>query len=97
MWFEIDRFLTKHNSSQPSASFRDNSSHFIDEFDLQSLKPGPGERISIDKYIPGLWDEVRRHYIQRGPCRPDINGNEYPQIRFETKMRRFCKAWLIKV
>jgi len=68
----MDRFLTKNNSSQPSASFRDNSSRFIDEFDLQSLKPDPGERISIDKYSPRIRDEVRIRYIQQGPCQPRI-------------------------
>lgn len=81
----MGRFFMKHNSSQPGASFRDNSSRFIDEFDLQSLKPDLGERISIDKYSPRIRDEVRRHYIQQGPCQPDINDNEYPQTRFGTK------------
>ncbi|KAG5572306.1 hypothetical protein H5410_062072, partial [Solanum commersonii] len=65
----------------------------LDEFDLQSLKPDPGERITIDKYSPRIQDEVRRHYIQQGPYQPDINDNEYPQTRFETKMCRFCKTW----
>nr|XP_018633593.1 uncharacterized protein LOC108948763 [Nicotiana tomentosiformis] len=54
----MDIFLTRFNSSQPSSSFRGNSSHLVEQFDVKSLNPDPGERIPIDRYSSRIRDEL---------------------------------------
>ncbi|XP_075095719.1 uncharacterized protein LOC107825225 [Nicotiana tabacum] len=87
----MDVFLTKFNSSQPISTLRNNSSHLIEEFDEKLLNPDPGERVPIDKYNPRIRDEVRRHYIQNGPCQPV--DHKFPKILFGNKMRQFSPGW----
>ncbi|XP_060216747.1 uncharacterized protein LOC132644187 [Lycium barbarum] len=99
----MDKFLTKlnssqssssvrGNSSQPSSSVRDNSSQLIDVFDLTSLKKDPGERIPIYKYSSRIRDEVRRHYIHKGPCRP-VRDYDLPRTLFGKRNRQFSVKW----
>ncbi|XP_070049746.1 uncharacterized protein LOC142173700 [Nicotiana tabacum] len=87
----MDVFLTKFNSSQSSSTLRNNSSHLIDEFDEKLLNPDPGERVPIDKYSPRIRDEVRRHYIQNGPCKPV--DYKFPKTLFRNKMHKFSPGW----
>ncbi|XP_016460481.2 uncharacterized protein LOC107783963 [Nicotiana tabacum] len=86
----MDIFLTRFNSSPSSSSFRDNFSHLVEEFDVKSLNTDPGERISI-RYSSRIQDEMRRHYIQRGPCQPI--DHKFPKALFGKKMRQFSPGW----
>jgi len=45
--------------------------------DLKNLPADPGLRLKISSYHPNDQDEVRRAYIQKGPCQP--LGPDFPQ------------------
>ncbi|XP_075106835.1 uncharacterized protein LOC142179849 [Nicotiana tabacum] len=87
----MDVFLTRFNSSQPSSSFRENSSRLVDEFDVESLNPDPEERIPIDKYNLRIRDEVRKYYIKQGPCQPV--DYKFPKTLFGKKIHQFNPGW----
>ncbi|KAI8528033.1 hypothetical protein RHMOL_Rhmol12G0119600 [Rhododendron molle] len=42
-------------------------------------------------YNPNLRDQVRRLYLQKGPCQP--RGHTFPQKQFGRKRRRFLGVW----
>ncbi|KAM5552412.1 zinc finger MYM-type protein 1-like [Rosa sericea] len=51
----------------------------------------PGNRPLISSYHPNVQDEVRRYYLQKGPCQP--RAHEFPITEFGRKKRRFVKEW----
>ncbi|XP_070021363.1 uncharacterized protein [Nicotiana sylvestris] len=59
--------------------------------DSNLLKPDPGERKQISEFPPNLRDRVRRHYIQRGPCRP--RNFIFPKTNFGGKLCHFNQEW----
>ncbi|XP_047257914.1 zinc finger MYM-type protein 1-like [Capsicum annuum] len=83
--------MDRYFSPQPSSSFKDNSPRLIEEFDVNSLKFDPGERKSIHEYHSTIRDQVRRHYIQQGPCQSILS--QFPQTRIGMKMRQFNSTW----
>ncbi|XP_009801155.2 uncharacterized protein [Nicotiana sylvestris] len=101
----MDKFLIKLNVGQPSSSFsRPSASSQINpeiqrethssphlELNLESLEVDPKERLPISSYGPNIRDEVRRYYIQMGPCKPI--GHVFPKTKFGNKMRQFCPTW----
>ncbi|XP_019251298.1 PREDICTED: zinc finger MYM-type protein 1-like [Nicotiana attenuata] len=103
---EMDKFVIKMNYSQPTSSssvpsFNQviapeirtnvNFSHLIDELDSESFSTDPGERIPIANYSPRLRDEVRRYYIQNGPCQP--TNHQFPKTTIGGRMRQFKPSW----
>nr|XP_018622400.1 uncharacterized protein LOC108943134 [Nicotiana tomentosiformis] len=74
----MDKFVTRlpsfssssHPSIAPSIAPEIQRDPFVSDLDLESLEPDPGDRKSIAEYSPNIRDEVRRHYIKSGPCRP---------------------------
>ncbi|XP_016502921.2 uncharacterized protein LOC107821044 [Nicotiana tabacum] len=101
----MDKFLIKLNVGQPSSSFsQPSASSQINpeiqrethpsphlELNLESLEVDPKERLPISSYGPNIRDEVRRYYIQMGPCKPI--GHVFPKTKFGNKMRQFCPTW----
>ncbi|XP_060202957.1 uncharacterized protein LOC132631399 [Lycium barbarum] len=87
----MDKFLTKFNCSQPSSSTDANSSQLINELNLGSLEADPGERVPISEYNPRIRDEVRRHYIQTGPCQPLLK--KFPSTQIGNRGRQFVSNW----
>lgn len=100
----MDKFVVKMNYSQPSSSVQllsqaippeiranVNLSHLIDELDSESFSTDPGERIHIANYSPRLRDEVRRYYIQNGPCQP--TNHQFPKTTIGGRMRQFKPSW----
>ncbi|XP_060170619.1 uncharacterized protein LOC132601557 [Lycium barbarum] len=87
----MDKVLTKFNCSQPSSSMDANRSQLIDVLNLGSLEADPGERIPITKYNPRIQDEVRRHYIQTGPCEPLLK--KFPTTQIGNRGRQFVSSW----
>ncbi|XP_059280995.1 uncharacterized protein LOC132034627 [Lycium ferocissimum] len=87
----MDKFLTKFNCSQPSSSTDANSSQLINELNLGSLEADPGERVPIAEYNPRIRDEVRRHYIQTGPCQPLLK--KFPSTQIGNRGRQFVSNW----
>ncbi|XP_075098040.1 uncharacterized protein LOC107788001 [Nicotiana tabacum] len=94
---EMDKFVTRLDHSQPSPSCQSliqanaNYSYLINELDLGSLKGGPGEIISIGDYNPRIRDEVRKHYIQQGPCQP--SKHQFSKTQIGGRMRQFVPSW----
>ncbi|KAM3359380.1 hypothetical protein P3S68_019090 [Capsicum galapagoense] len=67
-------------SSIPSKVQRDTTPSNID---FTYLKADPVERRPIVEYDANIRDEVRRYYIQKGPCQPkDLN---FPKNQFGKK------------
>ena len=59
--------------------------------DLDKLERDPGKRIPMKDYPPDIRDEVRRAYLQMGPCRP--TKHEFPYTLHAKKKRRFVVLW----
>ncbi|XP_060210402.1 uncharacterized protein LOC132637307 [Lycium barbarum] len=87
----MDKFLTKFNFSQPSASTEANRSQLINELNLGPLEADPGERVTIAEYNPRIRDEVRRHYIRTGPCQSLLK--KYPTTQIGNRGRQFVSNW----
>ncbi|XP_015167797.1 zinc finger MYM-type protein 1-like [Solanum tuberosum] len=87
----MEKFLVKFNHSQASSSTNVNPSSLIDDLNLDSLEADPGKRVPIAHYNPQIKDEVRKHYIQKGPCQPKMDS--YPPTEIGKRMRQFCKIW----
>ncbi|XP_022899203.1 uncharacterized protein LOC111412495 [Olea europaea var. sylvestris] len=52
----------------------------------------PGLRTPIVNYNVNVRDEIRRAYVQRGPCQP--RNHKYPQKEFgDLSLRRFKSSW----
>ncbi|CAN1853322.1 hypothetical protein LINPERHAP1_LOCUS40989 [Linum perenne] len=61
------------------------------DVDVNLLKADPGLRKKISSFHPNVQDEVRRVYIQRGPCQP--KGHSFPFREIGGKKRRFIASW----
>nr|XP_009593766.1 zinc finger MYM-type protein 1-like [Nicotiana tomentosiformis] len=59
--------------------------------DLKSSELDPKERMPISDYSPNIRDEVRRYYINKGPCQPI--GHAFPKTKIGSKMRQFSPTW----
>ncbi|KAK4716118.1 hypothetical protein R3W88_014456 [Solanum pinnatisectum] len=88
----MEKFLAKFNHSQASSSTNGNPSSLIDDLNLDSLEADPRKRVPIAHYNnPRIKDEVRKHYIQKGPCQPKMDS--YPPTKIGKRTRQFCKIW----
>ncbi|XP_060212208.1 uncharacterized protein LOC132639816 [Lycium barbarum] len=61
------------------------------EFDVNDLKADPTEITPILDYHPNIRDEVRRAYIQKGPCQP--KDHKFPKTAISRIPRRFVSKW----
>ncbi|XP_062075021.1 uncharacterized protein LOC133779035 [Humulus lupulus] len=59
--------------------------------DMTNLPTDLGLRPPISNYHPNIQDEIRRHYLQQGPCQP--RSREFPKKFYRVKERRFNIAW----
>ncbi|PIN03956.1 hypothetical protein CDL12_23512 [Handroanthus impetiginosus] len=66
---------------------------FLD-VDLRNLPAYPGIRSKISEYHPNIRDEIRRAYLQKGPCQS--RKHNFPQRKFGNAMRRFNLEWFIE-
>ncbi|KAL4602860.1 hypothetical protein ACB092_10G083500 [Castanea dentata] len=62
------------------------------DFNLENLPSDPELRQKISSYHPNNHDEIRRHYLGKGPCRPPY---DYPVSYFSGKPRRFRVEWYV--
>ncbi|KAK6125832.1 hypothetical protein DH2020_040428 [Rehmannia glutinosa] len=68
------------------------SSSMLAELDLEQIPYDPGLRIPIANYSPKIRDQVRRVYLQKGPCQP--MDHAFPKRKFgENTYRRFSSSW----
>ncbi|KAL6289036.1 hypothetical protein ACE6H2_006546 [Prunus campanulata] len=77
----MERFFKRKSSSVSSdnvGSSRTASSRQSESDDvLANLQADPGLRIRMIEYDTNIRDEVRRAYLQKGPCQP--RGHSFPQ------------------
>jgi Domain of unknown function (DUF4371) len=66
----------------------------VETFNADDVPEDPGCRKKISNYPLSIRDEVRRVYLQRGPCQP--RGCEYPQVEIAGVLRRFNPCWYDK-
>jgi len=60
--------------------------------DVTQLPIVPGLRIPIIEYDVNVRDEIRRAYIQLGPCQP--RKHKFPQTKIgKSTLRRFQASW----
>ncbi|XP_022899435.1 zinc finger MYM-type protein 5-like [Olea europaea var. sylvestris] len=63
-----------------------------DKIDLAELPSDPGLRTPIANYNVNVQDEIRRAYVQKGPCQP--RNHLCPQKEFgDSSLRRFKTSW----
>ncbi|XP_019244388.1 PREDICTED: uncharacterized protein LOC109224257 [Nicotiana attenuata] len=74
--------------SQNQSNREDNADQEIDNI---APKSDPAERTPILEYHPNHCDEIRRAYIQGGPCQPRYH--DFPQSDFSGFKRRFNPIW----
>ena len=60
------------------------------QFDSSAIQSDPAERKPISHYHPNEHDEVRRAYIQKGPCQP--RNHAFPQRLMSGNYRRFNES-----
>ena len=61
------------------------------EINLVNLPADSGLRPQIMDYNTNDRDQIRRAYLQKGPCQP--RDHNFPQKSFGQKLRRFNQAW----
>ena len=79
---------------QESFPVQDSSSSFKRirvDFNLENLLSNPGLRQKISSYHPNNHDEIRRHYLTKGPCQPILH--DFPLSYFSRKPRRLRSKW----
>ena len=79
----MDKYLIRkphtQNSSlvQDSIPLQDSSSssqRIRVDFNLENLPSDPGLQEKISSYHPNNYDEIRRFYLQKGPCLPVLQN-----------------------
>ena len=98
----MDKYLIRKPHTQDSSLVQD-SSHVQDssssskrirvDFNLENLLSDPGLQQKISSYHPNNHDEIRRHYLTKGPCQHVLN--DFPLSYFSEKPRRFRSNWYI--
>ncbi|KAM3303301.1 hypothetical protein P3S67_014331 [Capsicum chacoense] len=86
----MENFFKKINYSQSSSSTV-NRSCLITDLDLDSLKVDSKEIRPISDYDLRIRDEVRKYYIEKGPCQPILKPYASSEIR--GKIRQFASSW----
>jgi len=84
----------EHNTQTQTLNFDANttpSSYARSRFDSSALQSDPAERKPISHYHLNEHDEVRRAYIQKGPCQPQ--NHSFPQRLMSGNYRHFNVSW----
>ena len=92
----MNKYLIRKPRTQDSSHVQDSSSsskRICVDFSLKNLPSDPRLREKISSYHPNNHDEIRRYYLQKGPCKPVLQ--DYPLTDFSGKPRRFRFEWYI--
>ncbi|KAI5312652.1 hypothetical protein L3X38_041825 [Prunus dulcis] len=93
----MERFYKRKSSSISSSdnvgTLGSTSSSRQSDFDevLANLQADPGLRTRMIDYDSNIRDEIRRAYLQKGPCQP--KGHNFPQSNISGINRRFIPKW----
>ncbi|KAL4615757.1 hypothetical protein ACB092_07G150100 [Castanea dentata] len=91
----MDKYLIRKPRTQDSSPVQDSSSsskRIRVDFNLENLPSDAGLRQKISYYHPNNHDEIRSHYLTKGPCQP---VHEFPVSNFSRKPRRFRSDWYV--
>ena len=78
----MDRYLIRKPRTQDSYPVQDSSpmqdsssssKRICVDFNLENLPSDPGLRQKISSYHPNNHNEIRRHYLTKGPCQPVLS------------------------
>ncbi|XP_034229398.1 zinc finger MYM-type protein 1-like [Prunus dulcis] len=90
----MERFFKRKLSTDSSSLSNPGSSNArpieVDEI-LANLQADPGLRTRMADYSPNIRDEIRRAYLQKGPCQP--RSYKFPQTNQSGINRRFIAHW----
>ena len=104
----MDKYLKRKSHTQDSSLMQDlspvqdsfpmqdsssSSKRIHLDFNLENLPSDPGLRQKISSYHPNNHDEIRRHYLTKGPCQPVLR--DFPVSHFSEKPRRFKSEWYV--
>ena len=90
------KYLIRKPRTQDSSPMQDSSSsskRIRVDFNLENLPSDPGLREKISSYHSNQHDEIRRYYLQKGPCLLVLHCDDYPISYFSGKPRRFISKW----
>uniref|UniRef100_A0A803Q5F8 TTF-type domain-containing protein n=1 Tax=Cannabis sativa TaxID=3483 RepID=A0A803Q5F8_CANSA len=79
------------SSHPPEVGVDSNTKRRCVSINMDDLPTDPGLRVPISNYSPNTQDQIRRHYLQQGPCQPKIH--EFPPKYFRGVDRRFNIEW----
>ena len=95
----MDKYLIRKPHTQDSTLVQDSSSfskRICVDFNLENLPSDLGLWEKISSYHPNNHDEIRRYYLQKGPCQPIFeHHDDYPLSYFPEKPRRFIPEWYV--
>ena len=78
----MDKYLIRKPRTQDSSHVQDSfpvqdssssSKQIRVDFNLENLPSDLGLRQKISSYHPNNYDEIRRHYLTKGPCQPVLH------------------------
>ncbi|CAN6694901.1 unnamed protein product [Malus baccata var. baccata] len=87
----MERFFKPKPIAPSTCSGSSSSRQNERDIDFNNLERDPGKRIRMKDYPSNIQDEVRRAYLQMGPCRP--TKYEFPYTLHAKKKRRFVVSW----
>ena len=85
----MDKYLIRKYCTQDSSPVQDSflvqdssssSKQICVDFNLENLRSDPGLQENISSYHPNNHDEIRRFYLQKGPCQLVLH--KYPPTIF---------------
>ena len=92
----MDKYLIRKLCTQDSSPVQNlslSSKRICVDFNLENLHSDPVLQEKISSYHPNNHDEIRRFYLQKGPCQPVLH--KYPPIDFSGKPGRFRSDWYV--
>ena len=92
----MDKYLIRKPHTQDSSPVQDSSSsskRIRVDFNLENLPSDPRLWEKILSYHLNNHDEIRRFYLQKGPCQPVLH--KYPSTNFSRKTRQFSSDWYV--
>ena len=95
----MDKYLIRKPRTQDSFPVQNSSSSskwIRVDFNLENLSSDLGLWGKRSSYHPNNHDEIRRYYLQKGPCQRIFqNPDDYPLSYFSGKLRQFRSKWYV--
>jgi hypothetical protein len=89
----MEKFFKRKSTLESQQQLGPSFKKLFLDVDLENLPADPGERNQMLCYHPNDRDEIRRAYLQKGPCQP--KEHNFPQRQFSTYWCTFCYLWVV--